>query len=278
MLGYLDQQYRKTRKSVVSLPGDARLFNEAIGLPIHPATNLPSPLLPYQLDILEYKGKDFIIVKSNKIGITETILRDMVYRGVAGDCRGYMLMLGAQDERLAKENMRRIQNIFSGSKILSPMIDGLPTTTRLELVNGTVYMVVPRRAAARRGWARMKYAFLDEAAHYGLLEDEEFLSATTSRLSNTDGYLRMASTPLGQRGFFHRMCLAGDSGGTPLKVLRLTYHVALGALIGQEFIDKEKSRLGPLFAQEYECAFLSNQNAAFEPELVDGAIGEYDID
>ena len=278
MSGYLDQQYRKTRRAADHLPNAPRLFNEMIGFPIHPMTNLPSPLLPYQLDILEYKGKDLIIVKSNKIGITETILRDMAYRGVAGDCRGYMLMLGAQDERLAKENMRRLQNIFLGSRVLAPMIIGQPTTTRLELTNGTIYLVVPRSAAARRGWARMKYAFLDEAAHYGLLEDEEFLSATTSRLSNTDGYLRMASTPLGQRGFFHRMCLAGDVGGTPLKVIRLTYHVALGTLIGQDFIDKEKSRLGPLFGQEYECQFLSSQNAALEPELVDGAVGDYGID
>lgn len=178
-------------------------------------------------------------------------------------------MLGAQDERLAKENMRRLQNIFLGSKVLAPIILGLPTTTKLELTNGTIYMVVPRRAAATRGWARMKYAFLDEAAHYDVLEDEEFLSATTSRLSNTDGYLRMASTPRGQRGFFHRMCLAGDSGETPLKVLRLPYHVALGTLIGQDFIDKEKSRLGNLFAQEYECAFVSALNRAFEPELLE---------
>lgn len=88
MSGYLDQQYRKTRRTAVHLPDAPRLFNETIGLPIHPMTNLPSHLLPYQLDILDYKGKDLIIVKSNKIGITETILRDMVYRGVPATAEG----------------------------------------------------------------------------------------------------------------------------------------------------------------------------------------------
>ncbi|MGP8057688.1 MAG: hypothetical protein ACLP9K_08845 [Nitrososphaerales archaeon] len=278
MSGYLNRAYRKSRSRASPLPEDASLFNEAIGLPIHPVTNLPSPLLQYQIDILGYQGKDLIIVKSNKIGITETILRDMVYRGAAGDCRGYLLMLGAQDERLAKENMWRLQSIFLRSRVLAPMIFGRPTATRLQLTNGTVYRVMPRRAAAMRGWARMKYAFLDEAAHYGLLEDEEFLSATTSRLSNTDGYLRLASTPHGMRGFFYRMCRAGDSGETQMKVLTLTYHVALGKLIGQEFIDKERTRLGPRFGQEYECKFIGSGTAAIEPELLERMTGDYELE
>ena len=45
------------------------------------------------------------------------------------------------------------------------------------------------------------------------------------------------------------------------------YQVALGSLTNQEFIDKERQRLGPLFAQEYECAFLGSQNTAI-PEAV----------
>ncbi len=42
----------------------------------------------------------------------------MVMKGVVGDCRGYQLMMGAQDLRLAMENMRRLQDIFAQSHSL----------------------------------------------------------------------------------------------------------------------------------------------------------------
>lgn len=250
------------------LSSDPSEFNEQIGLPLLPSTNGPHRLLQYQLDIIGYRGKDLLIVKSNKIGITEAVLRDMVMKGVVGDCAGYQMMLGAQDKNLAIENMRRLQAIFRDCPLLSTMVKQR-TRTGMTLKNGTTYFVMPRRAAAIRGWPRLKYAFQDEAAHYGLLDDSEFLSATTTRLANTDGYYRAVSTPLGQRGFFYQQYTAGRAGKIPLKVMELSYYVALGTLITQGFIDKEKSRLGPLFEQEYECCFISGRNAAIEPALLE---------
>ena len=113
----------------------------------------------------------------------------MIMKAVVGDCRGYQLMLGAQALELAVENMHRMQQIFRNSNTLSKLILGEPTVKRLMLIDGTTFFVMPRRAAMIRGWPRLKYAFLDEAAHYGLLDDEEFLAATYSRLANTQGYL-----------------------------------------------------------------------------------------
>jgi hypothetical protein len=123
----------------------------------------------------------------------------------------------------------------------------------------------------------VKYAFLDEAAHSGFLDDEKVLSATTSRLANTGGYLRTVSTPKGRRGFFYRMAMDGLSGKTRTKVMMLPYTLAVGNLIEEEFIEAERLRLRLQFEQEYECRFLSNENVALESELVDGAVGEYDL-
>ena len=250
------------------LPTEAVEFNEtAIGRPIHPETGLPHKLLGYQLTVITYPGKDLLINKANKIGITEAVLRDMAFRGVSGDCRGYQLFLGAQDQVLAKENLRRLTSMFEGSPLLRPLIKRR-MQTRLDLWNGTEYIVMPRSAEARRGWPRLKYAFLDEAGHYGLLDDEPFLAATTSRLANTNGYLRIASTPKGQRGFFWRLN-SYEGPNNSFKRYRWDYHVALGILISQEFIDKERTRLGNLFPQEYECEFIASQSAAIEPELLE---------
>lgn len=186
------------------LPRDPHQFNEAIGLPIHPATNLPHRLMPYQEYVIEYSGKDLAINKANKVGITEAFLRKLTFMGVVGDCGGYQIMLGAQDRNLAIENMRRLQVLFDDSDLLRPLVKRR-IITKLELWNGTVYFVMPRTAKGMRGWPRLKVAFMDEAAHYGLLDDEPILAATTARLANTDGYLFLASTPQGQRGFFSRV-------------------------------------------------------------------------
>jgi len=42
-----------------------------------------------------------------------------------------------------------------------------------------------------------------------------------------------------------------------------------GGFFTEEFIDKERKRLGTLFAQEYECKFLSAENAAIEQQLIE---------
>lgn len=84
---------------------------------------------------------------------------------------------------------------------------------------------------------------------------------------------------LSARAFFYQQCTAGREGKVPLKVIELPYYVALGTLITQEFIDKEKARLGNLFAQEYECAFISSGTAAIEPELLErGMAGDFELD
>ena len=252
-----------------AIPRAWRQFNEAIGLPMLPSTNLPHRLLSYQDDAGSYKGKDLIVNKANKIGMTEAILRDLAFKGTVGDCVGYQMMLGAQRREMAFENMRRLQHIFDGSAILRPLVKE-KKQSRLILSNDTEYLVMPRSPAAMRGWPRLKYAFLDEAAHYGLLDDQEFLAATTSRLSNTDGYLRVVSTPKGQRGFFWQQCMAAQQDPqSPFAYRQWDFHVALGVMVTEEFIAKERARLGTLFSQEYECAFLSAQNAAIEQELIE---------
>jgi terminase large subunit-like protein len=271
-------------KAFSTLPDKPIPFQTAIGLPIHPMTNVPHKLMPYQtLYYDECAHKDIVVNKANKGGITETVLREIVWRMTVGDCQGYLVMLGAQDLKLAMENMRRLQNLFLHSPDLArfvkpPMNENL-TRTRIELVNGARAMVMPRRAASIRGWERLKFAYLDEAAHYGLLDDEEFLSATTSRLSNTDGYLRIVSTPKGQRGFFHRICVNADTDPkTPWK--KFTWDVSnwLGTLVTQDFLDKEKIRLGgDLYAQEYLCKFITTQSSAYPTDVIDSTREDYQV-
>jgi hypothetical protein len=265
------------QRALTELPDDVIAFNQVIGNPISPKTNLPHELTSYQIDIAEYPGKDLIVNKSNKIGVTEIFLRDMIYKAVKGDCRGYDLLLGSSELLLAVENMRRLQLIFFNSPLLRPLVKEA-IVSRMVLTDNTRFLVMPASPQALRSWPRVKYEFLDEAAHQGVLDDSEYIAAATGRLANTAGWLRIASTPRGQRGYFFDWCMKAKRGEIKMLYQELPYYVGLGTFFDQEYIDKEKGRLGNLFNQEYLCAFISAQTAAIESELIDDHLQRYPVE
>lgn len=252
------------------LSADFRIFNEQVGLPVSSLTSLPSPLAPHQIEIGKYRGKDLILNKANKVGATWTILRKMAQLGtveeIPDNCIGFNMMLTSSRGELAMENMLRLQRDFE-QPVLAPFVLE-KKATRLVLKNGTRYLTAPASAAAMRSWERVKFIFADEAAHIGRLDDSEYVGAMTARLANTDGYFWVCSTPRGQRGFFWRLATQARDRKIQMQYLELSYLVGLGAFFSEEFIDKERQRLGTLFPQEYECKFLSAENAAIESQLI----------
>ena len=267
-------EYQKSRERFLDtgqLSKDFRIFNHQVGMPFSDLTHQPvTELAPFQIEIGSYKGKDLIVNKANKVGATWTVLREMAHKGVAGDCIGYNMMLTSSGGILAIENLLRLQTMFE-SPVLAPLVLE-KKATRMILRNGTRYIVAPATPSAMRSWERIKYIFADEAAHIGRLDDSEYVGAMTGRLANTDGYLRVVSTPKGQRGYFWRLWGLAENHKIEMKYKRLPYDAGLGTFFTQEFIDKEKARLGSLFEQEYECTFLTSQNAAIESFLVDEAV------
>jgi hypothetical protein len=263
------------QKLLDSLPHDFRQFNEVIGLPIFPTSDPNAPpkvgqLASYQLTIGTYRGRDAQVLKSEKIGITEAILRWIIWMVTKGDCRGFQIMLGAQELKLAKENLRRLTDIFQNSEILRQLIAGEPAKETMYLKDGTTFFVMPRFAGAFQGWPRVKIAFLDDCAHYGLLDDVNIVNSAMTRLTNTRGYLRTASRPNGPRGFFYERHLKAQQPGSSIKEFVYPYELGVEAgLIDMEFIEEMKEQLGPWFSQHYECQFIGSKFAAMPSQLVD---------
>jgi hypothetical protein len=253
------------------LSADFRIFNEQVGLPVSSLTNMPASLTPHQIAIGGYRGKDLLINKANKLGATWTILRKMEQLGTVPDmpdsCVGFNMMLTSSRGELAMENMLRLQRDFE-LPALAPLVQE-KKATRLVLKNGTRYLTAPASPAAMRSWERLKFIFADEAAHIGRLDDSEYVGAMTGRLANTNGYFWICSTPKGQRGFFHRLAVAARDQKISMKYMELNYLVGIGTFFTDEYIEKERQRLGNLFAQEYECKFLSAENAAIEQTLIE---------
>jgi len=267
-----------------SVPKDWRLFNEAIGLPLHPSTRLPHALLSYQDEIGTCRYKEYIVNKANKIGASEATIREAVYRGTVGDCVGYQMAFGAQDFTLAIRNLKRLTLLFKNSELLSPLVDWTKSNQKvLQLIPAldTYYFVLPRNAPAARGWDLLKWAWGDEAAHHGLLDDSNYPLAIQTRLANTDGYSRWTSTPLGQRGFFYQKSMAAqlpadDPGHINAKYFELPYHVAVGRLFTQEWVDEMRRKMTEgEFEQEFQCRFIAGANAAIEPALVESMTEDY---
>jgi hypothetical protein len=281
-LGSISRLYTREWKGkyqLSSLPGDWRLFNEAIGLPLLPETNLPHKLLPFQDEIGEYPGKDLIVNKPNKCGMTETILRKlaMMCTVAGGPLMSYDVILGSSQDQLAEENLRRLEHLFENSDLLRPMIKEA-IVTRMILTNETRFLTMPSNPSAMRSWPRVKAVFLDEAAHIGRLDDTEYFAAASSRLANTNGYMYIVSTPRGQRGFFHDLWTRAKAGKIQMKTFTVSYREGLGVMYTQEFIDKERDRLGPRFPGEYENEFLGAENAAIEAGLLKRGEDDYEMD
>ena len=280
---YLDQLYQKRREKLYSvdessgLSTDWRLFNDEIGLPIHPYTELPAPLTPYQLEMGYYRGMLTVTNKANKVGVTDLYLRLNLLRATVGDCAGYQILFGSSKLGMASENIHRTAEIIDRSDILRPLLDEEPTANEIHLKNGTEFFALPRKVSSLRSWPRVKSIFLDEAAHYELLEDEDFFSAALGRLVNTAGHLDIVSTPHGQRGYFYRVyteAVAGRNGFKPWFVDDQK-GVAAGLLRPEMLEEMKRSMSKEMYAQEMQGAFIVGANSAIEPEIVEKQTRDY---
>ena len=268
----LEQVGETPSQAQTVIPSTWKEFNELIGLPIHPATNLPTPMTPYQIAQGEYKGHRTITNKTNKGGITENYNRINIKRGTIGDCAGYQILYGSSKEKLANENINRTGQVFKDSPSLEPYLAEEPTDSYIRLTNGTEFIALPRKVSSFRSWPRVKSIFLDEAAHYELIDDKSFFAAALGRLANTNGYMDIVSTPHGQRGYFYQTFIDAEAGKNRFKPWRIHYTEAVAAgLISQEFIDEAKLSMSPqMFAQEFECAFIpSSEFSAIEAGVME---------
>ncbi|MHB8565688.1 MAG: terminase large subunit domain-containing protein [Nitrososphaerales archaeon] len=201
------------------------------------------------------------MVKSRKIGVTETILRRAAYRCLTAYAGRQVLFISSTME-FSELMMNRFLNLFDNSPYEELIVDRLSDYCSFR--NGCEVYSRPSTPQSLRSFDRVKGIYLDEAAHFGQLDDEKVYAAMTPNLINTQGDYVMVSSPRGPRGFFYRLYKEKNE----FRKFELPYTVA-PELIAQSEIEKEKLRLGPLFAQEYECSFLASGTPAIEPELID---------
>lgn len=248
-----------SQEEVYQIPSIFKEFNELIGLPKHPATMQPMPLMPYQENlhkiIIETKRHKFHINKARQIGFTEIILRIMAFESFGRYAGGKIKIIAGTREAMAKKEMHRFQLLFKN--IWDQVVES-STDKLLILKNGTEIEALPSNSEAIRGDTQIKAIFLDEAAHYNLIDDSVVMDAIGPIVDTNKSDLFMISTPNGKRGFFYEIDINDND------YLKMKYRLEdAGWLYSQDDIKQMLSRKDIDVEQEYLNQYTSTRQAVF---------------
>ncbi len=117
------------------------------------------------------------------------------------------------------------------------------------LPNGSRFVALPGVPDNVRGFAAAKAVIIDEAAFV----DDRIYPAVSPMLAVSNGSLWALSTPNGQTNVFYELCNTNANGWAVLRSPAVEC-----PRISSEFLAAERALHGEnLFAQEYECAFVS---------------------
>lgn len=290
-------------KPTFQIPVDYHNFNKFIGMPIHPATNLPANRLRTQQYILndlveENKTAWIIVDKSKKIGITDGVLRVIAhkcfskYMGPRSQPGEVMLVAGNRWEHVigdATKVMPRFQKMLEPLEQYGFIADKSSKSITVEYGGQQcIINAYPSNPSALIGKPNVRAIFLDEAAFTGITHDSEVFSQLHDNLANTMGDFFMISTPRGRRGFFFNMWDKKPTGWIPKL---WTFEVGLmweagnartdgpgsatpmpsdPPLFDERFIDAQKDNPEVDFKQDFCGEFTSSNNGIFsEEELQD---------
>jgi hypothetical protein len=132
------------------------------------------------------------------------------------------------------------------------------TLTEIELAGGGTIIAFPgdRPDLSVRG-DTLDDLIIDEAAY---VKDQMIAASSPTMATKPHATETMLGTPAGQRGQFYQEWSRGEGWERH----RVSSHEC--PRIGREFLRRERIRLGPLFAQEYEGEFLAGTGSLFATE------------
>jgi len=320
-------------------PTDFILFNRMIGNPISKITSVQQDMTGYQEHyhnaIQTHHFVEFL--KSRKLGATESWNRSTALN-CFDKYKGHDVMLIAGNEvRIANEILIRFDELFrdtyhedglyafrqiepeyleagytwqeaqkKGTKWTHDKLirkANFGTTPTVELYNDTRVMAFAasrqEKAQSFRGTDDVISAFISEAAHTGMKNDQPIMSALEPNLAQRDDAdLVLETTGNGRRGFFYnywvqtmeiisknlkipvtnhqdivdainKLWLDGKEINFPVDwwPIMYDYHIGIDEhILSKKFIEKEQRNPKLDFEQEYCCKFTSTYSQAIKTE------------
>ena len=246
-----------TQTTLLEIPQNFIQFNDLIGLPKHPATYKPMALMNFQRQFFESIDNTnyhkFHVNKSRQIGFTELILRILAFRCFNKYAGGNIIIIAGTRELTAKVIMQRFKNLFYN--ISHEIVNS--SDISLELRNGTVITGYPSNSDSIRGLTKISAIFLDEAAHFNLIDDSKVMDAVQPIADTNKSDLFMISTPNGPKGFFYDI----EIGDNDFQKFSYDIHQAVDWLYTQEKANEmlENSTMDP--EQEYLNQFTTGRDS-----------------
>ena len=235
-------------------------FSHRVGLPKHPAKLQPMKFMPHQDDLVKQSMSSnhlkFHVNKSRQIGLTEICLRIVQYQMFHKYEGGRVMIIAGTREKTSKKVMGRLRQLF---KPISGALEGGGNDLLITLKNGSVIEGLPSNSEAIRGDTKIRAIIVDEAAHFGLVDDSVVLDAIEPIVMTNKSDLFLVSTPRGQRGFFYDISISEND----YKKLHYDYTNAIGWIYTREEMEEELKRTDIDVDQEYRCQFTSARNSIF---------------
>lgn len=235
-------------------------FTHIVGLPEHPATLHPMKFMPHQDDLVKQslvkRQLKFHVNKSRQIGLTEICLRIIQYQCFHKYEGGRVMIIAGTREKTTKKVMGRLRQMF---KPINHTLEGNTSDLLIKLKNGTEIEGLPSNSEAIRGDTKIKAILIDEAAHFGIVDDSVVLDAVQPIVMTNKSDLFLVSTPRSQRGFFYDIAMSEND----FKKLQYDFTNAIGWIYSKEEMDKELQRTDIDVDQEYRCQYTSARNSIF---------------
>jgi predicted phage terminase large subunit-like protein len=158
-----------------------------------------------------------------------------------------MVILLSPSQRQSSELFRKVTDLLAKMPDPPELLED--NKLSLTVANGSRIVSLPSNEKTIRGYSAVDLIIEDEAAAV----PDEIYAAVRPMLAVSNGEYNMLSTPRGKRGHFY-----DAYGGGEWESVTIT--AAQNARVSAEFLASERKELGSrLFSQEYECAFVEDQ-------------------
>jgi len=278
------------------IPLDPQEFYEWVGLIRHPRTGeLVKHLTPWQYDVWKagFKYKRRMEIKSQKVGGSFGGLEEDFQRSLT-NCKGKDILVVSQTQYHADEHLLKLKTRIINSENARKYLITEPsellfreqkTKVKIATIKNPDNPLQPTRIIALGmaesgmwSWSNVGHIHMSDPTVAQIKDDAPLFAAAFSRLANTDGTMLIESPPRGTHGQtfeLYNQYLPKQQSLTErdFKIFHVTAQDGVKeGLITQEFLDEEKLRLGALYPQYYEAAFISVSGNLFAQSAIDKAI------
>ncbi len=207
---------------------------------------------------LSFKDKHLWVKKATGIGVTEFMLRLMLWLVLRNDDykSSQMCIVVGPNIDLAKKLIKRMKGVLDKF----PGVFETDTDTVLEINKVWIQAFPSNHIDAYRALDTPKFILLDEADFFRKGEQEDVRHVSERYIAKSDPYIVMVSTPDAPDGLFEKIEKEPEESCL-YKRLFMDYTYALDKIYTREEI--EKAKFSPSFEREYNLKYLGRIGNVF---------------